>query len=109
MNRITVAFIILILAGCSYPYFDKNCKTLHIHKLKAGMSMDEVIRILGRKPLFKTEPFEDGDNILETWRYIQKDCRWGGGRARDKYAPTREFDLHFYNSKLKTWENVTLR
>ncbi len=87
-----------MLAGCS------AMKKLDLYQLQLGMSKEEAVRALGKKPenLIGAKRFEDGDlEVLEfnSWRNALT--------TPEGESPFEQFWLYFFNDRLVEWGKPT--
>ena len=101
VNTIILTCLVIaagMLAGCSVM------KKLDLYQLQLGMSKEEAIQALGKKPenLIGAKRFEDGDlEVLEfnSWRNTLT--------APEGEGPIEQFWLYFLNDRLVEWGKPT--
>jgi hypothetical protein len=100
MKKTNTFIIICLVAAVSFLGGCSAMKKLDLYQLQLGMSKEEAIRVLGKKPenLIGAKRFDDGDlEVLEftSWRNALS--------ATEQTGPLEQFWLYFFNDRLVEW------
>lgn len=100
MKKANTFIIICLVAAVSFLGGCSAMKKLDLYQLQLGMSKEEAIRALGKKPenLIGAKRFEDGDLEVLEFSSLRNVLTTPDGEE-----PFEQFWLYFFNDRLVEW------